>query len=198
MSVLPKHEMNADEFRVWAGRQPKEAGRFELLDGHVVTLQSERLVHTETKSGLYFALRLAIGRAGLSCFALSEGPLIKISATRSFQPDALVYCGERRSADNVEIADPIIVCEVLSPDSIARDHGEKLVGYFSLASIQHYLIVDPDKNMLIHHRRGQGEDIITRVYSAGSVTMEPPGITIALADIFEREPRPDPVEEQRA
>ena len=184
MSALPKYEMTADEFLGWVQHQPKEAGRFELLDGHVVTLQSERLVHTEIKSGMYFSLRSAIGKAGLPCFALSEGPLVRINATRSFLPDAMVYCGGRKSADEVEVSDPIIVCEVLSPDSIARDHGEKLVGYFSLTSIQHYLIVDPDTNMLIHHRRGQGEDIITRVYSAGSVTMEPPGITIALADIF--------------
>jgi hypothetical protein len=37
------------------------------------------------------------------------------------------------------------------------DLRDKLRGYFRVASIQHYLIVDPDKRIVIHHARGAGD-----------------------------------------
>ncbi len=187
MSALPKSDMTTDEFLAWVRAQPKEAGRFELIDGHVVTMQSERLVHTEVKFALALVFRDAISQAKLACYALPDGALVRVSKTRAFQPDTLVYCGPRHASANIEIPDPIIVCEVLSPDSLERDHGEKLEGYFSLPSVQHYLIVDPDRHVVIHHRRGTGEDIIIRIYKAGQITLDPPGLMISVADLFDRD-----------
>jgi Uma2 family endonuclease len=180
--------MTTDEFLAWVKSQPKEAGRFELINGHVVTMQSERLVHAETKLNLAAAFRDAIRGGGLPCFALPDGTRVRISKSKSFQPDALVYCGDRKPADDVELTDPMIVCEVLSPDSIDRDHGEKLEGYFSVPSIGHYLIVDPDRHVVIHHRRGIGDEIITRICKTGSLKLDPPGLVIAVDDLFERDP----------
>jgi Uma2 family endonuclease len=190
MSALPKPDMTTDEFLTWARTQPKEAGRFELVNGHVVTLQSERLVHAEVKLGLALAFRDAIRQAKLPCYALPDSALVRISKTRAFQPDSLVYCGPRLPSESVEVANPVIVSEVLSPDSLERDHGEKLEGYFAVPSIQHYLIVDPDRHVVIHHRRGTGEDIITRIYKAGPMLLDPPGMTIDVSALFEREPDP--------
>ena len=33
------------------------------------------------------------------------------------------------------------------------DTGDKLVEYFAVASIQHYLIVNPGKRVVVHHQR---------------------------------------------
>ena len=180
--------MTVDDFLVWVATQPKEAGRFELIDGHVVSMQSERLVHTEVKFALASNFRDAIRRAKLPCHALPDGALVRISKTRAFEPDTLVYCGSRHPPDVIEVPDPIIVCEVLSPDSLERDHGEKLEGYFTVPSIQHYLIVDPDRQRVIHHRRGTGEDIITRLYKSGTIKLDPPGIAVGVDDLYERDP----------
>jgi Uma2 family endonuclease len=187
MSALPKPAMTTDEFLVWASAQPKEAGRFELIDGIVVTLQSERLVHARVKGDLYRALQVAIRKAGAPCEAVVDGPIVRLSTKKSYRPDGLIYCGPPLPDDTVEVTAPIIVCEVLSPDSIERDHGEKLEGYFSLPSLHHYLIVDPDRRTVIHHRRGAGEDIITRICKQGEITLDPPGIGVRVADLFERD-----------
>ncbi len=60
---------------------------------------------------------------------------------------------------------PVVIVEVLSPNTAAVDHGRKLSGYFSLPSVEHYLILDPERRVVIHHKRGQGEAIETRVLS---------------------------------
>jgi len=55
------------------------------------------------------------------------------------------------------------VVEVLSPGTKHIDKAAKLLGYFSIATVQHYLIVDTEKEMIIHHARASGDLIETRI-----------------------------------
>jgi len=64
------------------------------------------------------------------------------------------------------------------------DVSLKLAGYFRLPSVAHYLIVDPMQPMILHHSRGSGDAIITRVVTAGSIALDPPGLELALSDIY--------------
>ncbi len=82
------------------------------------------------------------------------------------------------------ITDPTIVVEVLSPSTAAIDHGRKLSGYFSLTSVEHYLILDPERRVAIHHKRGQGEAIETRVLASGAARLDPPGFEVAVEALF--------------
>jgi Uma2 family endonuclease len=186
MSALPKHVMTVDEFLAWDARQPKEAGRFELIDGIVVAQQSERVVHVEVETALCDALRAAIKSRRLPCFAMGDGLTVRVAAKKIYKPDGLVYCGKRLDLQAIEATDPVIIVEVLSDDSVDRDHGEKLPGYFSLPSVQHYLIADPKRRVIVHHRRASGEDLLTRVCQSGQISLDPPGIEIDVAGVFER------------
>jgi hypothetical protein len=49
--------------------------------------------------------------------------------------------------------------------------------------VTHYLIVDPDRPMVIHHARGNDDSIHTRIVREGTLTLTPPGLELALADI---------------
>ena len=98
-------------------------------------------------------------------------------------PDAVLVC-PRPSRDAVEIDNPLIVVEVLSPSTAANDHGIKLEGYFALPSVAHYLILDPDSRMLIHHRRRDADVIETRILHEGTLRLTPPGLELQVADLF--------------
>jgi Uma2 family endonuclease len=102
----------------------------------------------------------------------------------SFQPDALIYCGEPASDDALTIDTPTAVVEVLSPSSATHDFRDKLVGYFRVPSVHHYLIVDPDRCIVVHHRRGEGDVIETRILADGVVSLAPPGLDVPIADLF--------------
>jgi Uma2 family endonuclease len=80
--------------------------------------------------------------------------------------------------------DPVIVVEALSPSTAAIDHGRKLSGYFSIPSVQHYLILDPDRRVVIHHKRGQGDAIETRVLTGGDARLDPPGFEVSVEALF--------------
>ena len=130
------------------------------------------------------ALEDAVRRAELPCEVFADGVSVKIDAKAIFEPDASVVCGPRRPDDAIVISDPIIVVEVLSPSTAAIDHGRKLSGYFSLPSVQHYLILDPERRVVIHHKRGQGEAIETRVLTDGAARLDPPGFEVAVEALF--------------
>ena len=115
---------------------------------------------------------------------MTDGAAVKVDDATVFEPDVLVYCGARVPPTAIVVPNPVIVVEVLSPSTAARDHGVKLTGYFSLSSVAHYLILDPERRVVIHHRRGQGDILETRVLSKGELRLDPPGLNVAIADMF--------------
>ncbi len=173
--------MTVEEFLPWAEGQE---GRWELHDGVPVMMAPERAAYIRTKFSAAKALDAAVAAAGLPCEVFTDGMAIRVDARTTYEPDASVVCGPRRSDETIAINDPIILVEVLSPSTAAIDHGRKLSGYFSLPSVQHYLILDPEQHVVIHHKRGSGDAIETRVLTDGAVRLEPPGFEVAVEALF--------------
>jgi len=115
---------------------------------------------------------------------LPDGMTVRVADDTSYEPDALVYCGERIVGDSVEVPNPVIVVEVSSPSTRQIDATFKLAGYFSVASVQHYLIVDPDKPVVIHHKRGSGDAIATRILNGGPIKLDPPGFEVTVEAFY--------------
>jgi Uma2 family endonuclease len=181
MNVLAKPRMSVDEFLVWAEGRP---GRYELFRGEVSPRSPEGLGHIKVKSDIYLALRIAIRQRKLECHAVGDGATVRIDQGTAYEPDVLVYCGDQLPSTDVAVPNPVIVVEVLSPSTRRVDAGVKLAGYFRLPSVAHYLIVDPAQPTVIHHARGTGDTIMTRVVTEGSIALDPPGIALSLADIY--------------
>jgi Uma2 family endonuclease len=181
MTALTKPRMTVDEFLLWA---KEELGRYELFRGEVHAMSPEGVGHAERKGAIYSALVTAIRQRGLACHALPDGATVRVDDTTAYEPDALVYCGKKLAPEAIEVPNPIIVVEVLSPSTRRVDVSLKLVGYFRLPSVAHYLIVDPAQPSVIHHARQPNGDILTRIVNVGSVTLDPPGIEITLSDIY--------------
>ena len=180
MATALKH-LTTDDFLSWA--EDKD-GRWELFDGVPVMMSPEPVLHGATTGEVYGALRAAMRRAKLPCRAYPDGVAVRINAISTYQPDASVSCGRTPPMDALAIDDPIIVVEALSPSTAAIDHGRKLSGYFSLPSVEHYLILDPERRVVIHHKRGSGDAIETRVLTEGSAKLDPPGFAVAVEALF--------------
>ena len=179
---LASSGLTADAFIAWAAEQPH--GRFELVRGTVVAMAPERAGHARAKARMYRALEDAIATAGQRCEAFPDGMTVRIDDRTVYEPDVLVRCGPRTPDDAVEVADPLIVVEVVSRSSRSIDSGAKLGDYFTLRSVRHYLVVSTDARAVTHHRRGEAGDIATRVLRDGWLELDPPGLRIAVADLF--------------
>jgi Uma2 family endonuclease len=181
MTALHRPSMSVDEFVPWAERQPE---RWELFDGTPVAMSPERIIHGDTKYRVARALDAAIANAGVPCRFVLDSAAVRVDPRSLYQPDALVYCGEPLPGDAREIPAPVVVAEVLSPDNAMTDLRDKLQGYFRVPSVQHYLIVDPDKRLVIHHARAEADTVATRIVSEGALRLDPPGITLAVQQLI--------------
>jgi Uma2 family endonuclease len=182
MTALPAGHLSVDEYLAWAMERP---GRYELHAGTVYAVAPERAGHAAVKFAVQTALLAGIRRAELPCHMLPDGMTVRVDTHTAYEPDALVYCGEKIPDTNVEVPNPIILVEVLSPSTRHIDASTKLAGYFGLRSVRHYLIVDLKSRMVIHHARGEGETIATRIVREGALGLDPPGIEVTVAELFE-------------
>jgi Uma2 family endonuclease len=170
-----------EEFRQWYAQQP--SGRYERIDGRIVAMAPEKGAHLRIKAAIWLALRNAIRAADVPCQALPDGATVETGES-DYEPDALVNCGPAMADDAIAAPNPVIVVEVLSPGTATADTGGKLVDYFQVPSVAHYLIVHATKRVVTHHRRA-ADSIDTRIIVAGRIEMNPPGITISLDEIYD-------------
>ena len=169
--------MTSTEFLTWAMSQ-SEGRRHELVAGEVFAMAPERWSHALAKAQVWRALDDAIREAGVPWVACPDGMAVEIDAFTVYEPDALVRCGEPLDDDAVKVVDPVVVVEVLSPSSQARDTGIKLADYARVSTLRHYLIVDPKADLLVHHRIEDETVVRTTIVRSGMLTLEPPGLTL--------------------
>ena len=181
MSAVLNRKMDVDEFLAWAESQE---GRYELEAGELVAMAPERALHARTKFEAAKTLDRAIRDAAIGCTTYVDSLRVRIGPKTSYEPDVLVQCGEQPGDDEFEAGRPVIVVEVLSSSTAYRDLSVKLSGYFTVPSLHHYLILDADQRLVIHHQRGEDGSIVTRLFTEGQLHLDPPGVTVAVSDML--------------
>jgi Uma2 family endonuclease len=179
MTVALRRAITVDEYLAWSEGQ-SERQRTELINGQIVTMAAERFLHSRVKGTAFLALCRAVQLAGLPCEALTDGPAVRIDEHTAYEPDALVYCGDAPAPDSMLISNPVIVVEVLSPTTRHSDTSAKLIGYFKLPSVAHYLIIDPDARTVTHHARNSTPNLLI----GGPLRLDPPGLNLTVEELL--------------
>jgi Uma2 family endonuclease len=183
MNIALRRTMTVLDYLAWAETQG-EGPRTELINGQIVAMSPERIAHNRAKIAALIALRNAMVTAGIEGEVFTDGVTIPIDDHTAYEPDASVRCGAPLPGTGMTASDPVIVVEVLSPTSVHSDTSAKLIGYFKLASMRHYLIIDPDARTVTHHRRGDDGGISAQTLAAGTLRLDPPGLTLEVAALF--------------
>ena len=178
----PETPMTREEYLAWTAQQP--SGRFERIDGIVVAMAPERVSHNRRKRAAQNALQRAARAAGLTaCEAFADGITVEVENS-DFEPDAVLRCGPRLPGDSTKVPDPVVLVEVLSPDSGTRDRATKLRAYFKLPSLQHYLIVSPEEQRIVRHSRMPNDQVATQVFVSGEIRLDPPWIMVTVEEFY--------------
>jgi len=159
-------------------------GRWELRGGLPVKLSAETAGHVRVKGLAFRALQDAITRARVPCEAFPEGLTVRIDRMNAYEPDALVQCGAAVADRSLEAPNPVVVIEVISPSSRAFDRGTKRDGYFSLPSVQHYLVLDPEQRTVTHNFRRADGGLDSHDLRSGALRLHPPGLDLDVASLF--------------
>jgi Uma2 family endonuclease len=78
------------------------------------------------------------------------------TGTKFYYPDVMVSCGAFDPESKCETA-PVVIIEVLSDSTEAKDRLEKLVAYQALPSLKEYVLVAQDKVKVEIFRREDKE-----------------------------------------
>jgi Uma2 family endonuclease len=174
--------MRVADFLAWALAHRGD-GRFELVDGKIVAMAGDRVRHNRAKKRAANELDRAISAAGVGCETFIDGVGVATDDFSVRLPDVVMHCGEidpeAMLADN-----PVILVEVVSPTSEERDVTTKLREYFSIPSVQHYLIIYDQRRYVIHYRRLDGDRLETSFVTSGELRLDPPGLQLAVAALF--------------
>jgi Uma2 family endonuclease len=179
----PDRPKTLEEFRAWHERQPDV---WEFIDGVPKLMAPGSMAHTLIKSSTHAALAQAV--QGTGCRALVDGAIIEVEGS-SLIPDVVVTCSEL-DFTTPRIDQPIIIVEVLSPSNEKDDIGRKLALYLKISSLRHYLVIHQDRRLVVHHQRRDDLDgaFLTTIAPPDPLRLDPPGIEISLAAIYEGVP----------
>ena len=183
LPIETEQRLSAEAFMAWVDMQPEER-RYELLDGSVFEMQSERAIHGRAKGRIFIAFGRQIAERGLPCETFTDGMAVRVDDETIFQPDALLRCGQPVQDDTILVTDPMIVVEVTSPSTQRIDALQKFTRYFRNPAIIHYLMVIPAKKTAFHHQRMASGQIVTRSYERGVIRFDPPGVDLDLAEVW--------------
>ena len=172
--------MTVDEFLCWG---PAQDGRWELIDGRPVKMPSETFDHVDIKAYVWLALKELV-EANSGLHVLSDGATVRIDSNNANEPDALIYAGPKRDGKSIELPDPIIVVEVVSPTSGRRDRVRKRHDYFSLPSVEHYLVVEPGDRTVLHFDRANWQGDGRPLAEADMIDFTPPGLRLPVRRCF--------------
>ncbi len=103
-----------------------------------------------------FARLVGVHLAGKPCVVFESNAKVR-SRERDFSayPDVSIVCGtlERPDDDEKAIANPVLVCEVLSDSTEAYDRGTKSTEYRQISSIQEIVLISQKPRRVEVQRR---------------------------------------------
>lgn len=166
--VIPR--MTVEAFLDWGLTQDR---RYELVDGVPVAMAGARqrhdLIVMNALGMLYNQLR------GKKCRNFSADIAVKIPAGNVRRPDAGIDCG-RFNENDTAATQPFLVLEVLSRSTRVIDMVIKLEEYKTIPTLNHIVLIDPDRIEVIHWSRQDGG-------AWRHVELDQPGALIAMPEI---------------
>ena len=156
--------------------------KLELLEGEVVAFAGGSVAHGILCSRIH-ALVSAATKPPCQAFTSDVAVRVNERATYVF-PDVSRTC-EKLDADARFIAAPDLVVEVISPESKARDRGEKLDAYQSIPSVMEYLLVDSRRVWMCVFRRMAAGVWTETTYELGeTVELRTAGVSIDVTELY--------------
>jgi len=187
--------ITVDEWR--ALERASDGLKHEYSDGYVYAMAGGSGAHMHIAHNITSALNAAFGDG--PCLAYSLDMAARISANRYTYPDVVVTCTERDqpSPDTLEVSEPQVIFEVLSPSTEHRDRGQKWDYYRQCASLQEYVLVDTEyQRVEIYRRTAEGWGLYSIYGPEDAVELTSLDIHISMAALYHRSGVPTALPEE--
>lgn len=178
--------MSLDDFEELLADKPAHE-KWELINGRVIRgMVGARWEHHIIIDNMGYALTDHLRKIGKPCRVFRETFFLKDrSQDLAALPDLMVRCG-KPAPGKTSFDDPLILVEVVSPGSEARDRLEKRVAYQQLPTLQAYVLVNRDRpHVEALERRADGFFAVDPLTTLDAALVLPAiDFTMSLASIY--------------
>lgn len=155
--------------------------KHEYVDGYIYAMSGAKAAHNRISGNIYAAIHAHL--RGTPCQSYASDMKIKIGS-RFYYPDVMVDCGHVDD-DSVYTETAVLIIEVLSKSTRKNDRQSKRLAYLQLDTLQEYVLIEQDFVDVEVQRRSNGWQ--SEHYFLGEeLTLSSIGLTVAVADIYER------------
>jgi Uma2 family endonuclease len=183
MAQLQAQPMSFEQFLDWERGQER---KHEFVDGQTIAMADGTEAHSIIQANLIAAAAPKLRGSG--CRPFSSDMLVRTGTDRGRYPDMSIDCGPRRG-DNRVAPEPVVVFEVLSPETQKHDRTIKLADYNATPSIAHYVQLEQAEPLAHVYDRGPHGDFNLRPREVhgldGAIDLPAAGLVLTMSEIYD-------------
>jgi Uma2 family endonuclease len=184
MSAQPQPRLSPEEY---LALERAAEFRSEYYDGIMYAMSGASRVHVRITTNLSGELHQALKQGPCEVYTIDLR--LRVNPERLYTyPDISVVCGEPKLADdhNDTLLNPMVLVEVLSPSTEARDRGFKFTHYRHIASLKEYVLVwQSEPRIEVYRRQPTGDWLLSEIDGMDAICrFESLGCQIPLSEIY--------------
>jgi Uma2 family endonuclease len=160
----------------------RESGfKNEYFDGEVYAMSGASRAHNLVVSNLIIGLG---NRLSDTCSVFPSDMRVHVPANGLYTyPDVSVVCGEEQYLEEAyldTLLNPLVLLEVVSVSTGKYDRGDKFLFYKSIASLQHYVVVESHRPLVGVYTRGTDSSWLFQEYKGTDAAVPLPALRLEL------------------
>lgn len=168
--------------------EEKAEYRSEYDNGAIIAMSGGSFNHARIIGNINRAFGVKLGS---HCESVTTDVKVQVKNYRKFYyPDVLVICGKPEFYEkrNDTVVNPVLIVEVLSDSTEAKDRGEKLLAYRTLDSLQEYVLVSQSGPIVEQYTKTADGNWIHKatIGLKSAVRFESVEVEISLEEIYQR------------
>jgi Uma2 family endonuclease len=179
MNLAVRKPMSLAEFLEWEERQEL---RYEFDGVEPSAMTGGTAAHADIQANLTAAFRNRM--RGKPCKFYGSDLKVLVADNSSRYPDGMVVCSPV-APNATAVRDPVVIFEVLSPSTAAKDRIVKAREYQATPSVKRYVMLEQDRIGATVHVRAQDGWSVLVLKDDDTLVMPEIGLAIPLAEFYE-------------
>jgi Uma2 family endonuclease len=159
--------------------------RHEFFYGNLYEMPGTTILHNELCIALLLLLKSKLSKQDYKI--LIESVKVRVNDENVFlYPDVVVASVLNNAENSYILSQPIFISEVLSDSTRRYDSTDKFILYRKIDSLQYYLLVEPEKQVVIFYERTVDGEWESKTYTENEEEIKLPllNASIRVGDIY--------------
>jgi phenylacetic acid degradation protein len=173
----------------YLGEEEGSNQRHEYYQGEIFLMSGAKADHNRIVMSM--AIALAVKLKGSPCEVFNADQRVHVQQNTLFTyPDLSIVCGEPEyyNKDSLNLTNPAVIVEVLSPSTKNYERGDKMRLYQDLPSLREYIMVDSQAVLVEHFAKDEQNEWVLKKYDRLDDTflVGTAGVSLSVAEIYEK------------